>query len=87
MGSLNTEAEGKETPAPTGNIADPVVIVFREGTQIEGRKPGVPYVVDGALAHHYTQVLGVADLREASPSRPQDRAMKAPPRGRNGREE
>lgn len=95
MGSLNSASVDARAPAAIGNIADPVTIVFREGTSIIGRKPGAPYVVDGSLAHHYCEVLNVADREGAKapapapppPVAPQDRAMQPPPRGRRGRED
>lgn len=93
MSALNSgnAGGGAASARVSGIVADPVEIVFREGTSIEGRKAGSTHVVDGALAHHYCDVLGVADRAardpEPPPKGPQDRAMEAPPRGRRGRED
>lgn len=74
-----------------GYIDDPVVIEMLDlgpdGLKIEGRKPGTKHVVDGALARHYVDVLGVAayasespkaggETRTPAPGNPQDRAIK-----------
>ncbi len=63
---------------------DRVAIRFLPETKIQGRKPGTVHEVDSALASHYCDVIKVAervDENEPSPSDPNDRAMKSPPRG------
>ncbi|HOC18442.1 MAG TPA: hypothetical protein PKK95_09250, partial [Vicinamibacterales bacterium] len=88
----------QDTPivAPGVDPADQVGVVFHEGANIEHRKPGLVYVIDRALAHHYVEVAKVAEYsdkapppppREPNPPRPNDRAMQSPPRGRKGPEE
>jgi len=68
---------------------DAVEIVFKEGTKIEGRKPGKVYAVNSVLAHHYVEVTkdaryvegpGKSEKKDEPPAL-EDRAVKAPPRG------
>ena len=94
MAALNSEAL-KNPTAPVSSITpgDERTIVFAEGCGIEGRKPGVPYVVDSALARHYA-ATGKAEIVEEGTQKPKekepdpeagepaDRAMQAPPRGK-----
>lgn len=92
MSALNT-GTGKAGAEPArGLVADPTDIVFHEGAGIEGRRAGVVYTVDGALAQHYV-TAGKARLVESAPApaasndepdpgEPSDRSMSPPPRGR-----
>lgn len=62
--------------------SDAVEIVFNDGSKIEGRTPGKPYVVNSGLAHHYCEVLKVAQRVEPAPPTMTDRAVAPPPRGK-----
>lgn len=72
--------------------SDRVMIRFLPETKIQGRKPGTTHVVDSALAAHYCDAIKVAERVEGGPwadVKPEppiteDRAMKAPPRGKRG---
>lgn len=93
MGITTDDLKGTTTPAGNITKGDERSIKFRETARIDGRRPGKVYVVDSSLAHHYCDVLGVAELvdaaegsaaPEAPPAEPPatDRAMRPPARGR-----
>ena len=77
LNESNPPLEMHERPA--GNISPPEDarrVIFREGCRLEGRKPGVVYVMDSALANQFVQ-MGAADIVEASgPAPAEDRAVK-----------
>jgi len=94
MASLNSDTlKGPADPVGSITPGDERTIVFMDGCGIEGRKPGVPYVVDSALARHYA-ATGKAEIVEEGAQKPKekepdpeagapaDRAMQAPPRGK-----
>jgi hypothetical protein len=80
------ERESPTEVIAAGNHPALVAITFKSPCPIEGRKPGVRYLVDSALAAHFVKARRVADYADANdspnkPPSPQDRAMKPPPRG------
>ena len=73
-----------------GNHEATRLIRIKEGARIMGRRPGMTYEVDAALARHYCEVLDVAEYVDGgkkghAPATVEDRAMQAPPRGRGRR--
>jgi len=66
---------------------DQRLVRIKAGVALMGRISGRMYVVDSSLAHHWCDVIGVAEMIKledvATPAVAEnmDRAMKQPPRG------
>lgn len=93
MGITTNDLKGDNLPAGSITKGDERLIRMRGESRIEGRRPGKVFLVDSALAHHYVDVLGVAEFVKDTtslpsetpspePPTPIDRAMKPPARGR-----
>jgi len=90
-----TSRQVRDTPAEHPSRvqqADARIIVMKPDTKIAGRKAGGTYVVDSSLAHHYVEVIKVAEYAKDTgtegskrekdePPAVTDRAISSPPRG------
>lgn len=80
-----------------GNLTEGDARTIRMIVAIGERRMGAVYTVDAALAHHYCEVIKVAEYVKDEPAKPEgpstesnapepesveDRAMRPPPRGR-----